>query len=58
MGKPQIRSSQVLMGYGPGAMVDLPDDSVIIAGLDTWRYNNGDPPAGMISARNPGRFKR
>jgi hypothetical protein len=43
MGKPQIRASQVLMGYGPGAMVDLPDDSVIIAGLDTWRYNNSDP---------------
>lgn len=35
MSKPQIRSSQILTGYGPGSMVDLPDDSVIVAGLDT-----------------------
>lgn len=43
MSKPQIRSSQILSGYGPGSMVDLPDDSVIIAGLDTWRYSRNRP---------------
>lgn len=43
MSKPKIRSSQILTGYGPGSMVDLPDDSVIIAGLDTWRYSQRQP---------------
>ena len=38
-GKPQLRSSQVVMTYGPGAMVDLPDSSVIVSGLDNWRYD-------------------
>ena len=32
-----IRSSQVITTYGPGALVDLPKHSVIVAGLDTWR---------------------
>lgn len=31
-----VRSSQVITTYGPGALVDLPDHSVIVAGLDTW----------------------
>ena len=39
MPKPQIRSSQVITTFGPGAMVDLPDHAVIIGGLETWRYN-------------------
>ncbi len=43
MGKPKLRSSQVITTYGPGAMVDLPDDAVIMAGLDTWRYHSGRP---------------
>jgi hypothetical protein len=32
----QIRQSQVVTTFGPGAMVDLTDHSVIIAGLDHW----------------------
>lgn len=32
-----LRSSQVITTYGPGALVDLPKHSVIVAGLDTWR---------------------
>jgi hypothetical protein len=32
----QIRQSQVVTTFGPGAMVDLPDHSVIIGGLDNW----------------------
>jgi hypothetical protein len=44
MSTPQLRSSQVVMTFGPGAMVDLPDASVIISGLDHWRYDNGKLP--------------
>ena len=43
MTKPQIRSSQLITTFGPGAMVDLPDDAVIIAGTDFWRYSNNSP---------------
>ncbi|MCC7178932.1 MAG: DUF1998 domain-containing protein [Acidobacteria bacterium] len=32
----QIRQSQVVTTFGPGAMVDLPDHSVLIGGLDNW----------------------
>lgn len=32
----QIRQSQVVMTFGPGAMLDLPRYSVIIGGLDFW----------------------
>jgi hypothetical protein len=35
----QIRQSQVVTTFGPGAMVDLPDYAVIIGGLEHWnRY--------------------
>lgn len=37
----QIRQSQVVTTFGPGAMVDLPDHAVIIGGLDHWTgYND------------------
>ena len=39
MAKNQLRMSQVVGSYGPGAMVDLPDDSIIVAGLDSWYYD-------------------
>lgn len=32
------RRSQLLLGAGPGALVDLIEDAVIIGGLDAWRY--------------------
>ena len=32
----QLRQSQVITTYGPGALVDLPRHSAIIGGLDTW----------------------
>jgi len=44
MSTPQLRSSQVVTTFGPGAMVDLPDASVLIAGLDHWKYDNGRVP--------------
>jgi hypothetical protein len=42
--KPQgeIRQSQLITTFGPGSMVDLPNYSVLIAGLDDWSQG-GDP---------------
>ncbi len=36
---PKLRASQLVTTFGPGAMIDLPDASVIVAGLDHWRYD-------------------
>ncbi|MGM0578736.1 MAG: DrmB family protein [Myxococcota bacterium] len=33
----RIRRSQLITTYGPGAMVDLVDDAVLVWGLDSWR---------------------
>ena len=35
----EIRQSQLLTTFGPGSMVDLPDRSVVISGLNYWRGN-------------------
>ncbi len=32
----QLRRGQVITTFGPGALIDLPDDSAIVGGLDTW----------------------
>lgn len=32
----QIRRSQVITTYGPGALIDLPRHSAVVGGLDTW----------------------
>ena len=32
----QIRQSQIVTTFGPGAMVDLTDHAIIVAGLDHW----------------------
>ena len=32
----QLRQSQVITTYGPGALIDLPRHSAIIGGLETW----------------------
>jgi len=34
----KLRRSQIITTFGPGAMLDLPRYSVLVAGLDTWRY--------------------
>jgi hypothetical protein len=37
----EIRQSQILTTFGPGSMVDLPNQSVLIGGLNYWRgYQN------------------
>ena len=38
----EIRQSQLVTTFGPGSMVDLPDYSVLIAGLDAWTAG-GEP---------------
>jgi hypothetical protein len=42
----KVRKSQVVTTYGPGAMVDLIDDAVLVGGLDFWRF---DPKTGPIT---------
>ena len=37
-----IRRSQLVTTFGPGAMVDMPKDSVIVGGLSTWEWRNKD----------------
>lgn len=32
----QLRQSQVITTYGPGALIDLPKHAAIMAGLDQW----------------------
>ena len=32
----QLRRGQVITTYGPGALIDLPHDSAVVAGLETW----------------------
>lgn len=34
-----IRSSQVVTTFGPGVMIDFPEDAVILGGLDHWKYD-------------------
>ena len=36
MNIPRIRQSQIVSTYGPGALVDLPDSAVLVAGLEHW----------------------
>jgi hypothetical protein len=35
----QLRPSQLLWTYGPGALIDLPNLSVVTMGLDRWEVN-------------------
>ena len=37
-----LRQSQMVTMYGPGAMIDLPDHSVIVAGLQDWSHLRRD----------------
>lgn len=39
MSNGQLRASQMVTTFGPGAMVDLPDASVMIAGLKDWNHD-------------------
>lgn len=37
----RVRQSQVVSTFGPGSMLDLIDDAVLVGGLDFWRLRNG-----------------
>ena len=37
-----LRQSQLITTYGPGAMLDLPDHSVIVSGLSDWSLRRSD----------------
>ena len=37
-----IRQSQLVTTYGPGAMIDLPNQSIIVAGLQEWSHRRSD----------------
>ena len=39
----QIRPSQLLWTYGPGALIDLPNLSVLTMGLDRWQEDRCIP---------------
>lgn len=40
----ELRPSQFISTFGPGAIMDLPDYSVIIAGIDHWEEERCSPP--------------
>ena len=51
-GHGQLRQSQVITTYGPGALIDLPRHSAIVGGLDTWP-NPGEPGRNHGAAADP-----
>lgn len=46
--KDQVRQTQMVMSFGPGSMMDLPTQSVMIAGLEHWRYTLEEQAASLI----------
>ena len=64
----QIRRSQLITSFGPGSMMDLPNHSVLIGGLDSWSTGGDeiieprlvdklkelfDPPLQVLKLYNP-----
>jgi Domain of unknown function (DUF1998) len=47
----RIRRSQIVTTFGPGAMVDLINDAVLVAGLDFWRFDPRTGPAPVPEPR-------
>jgi hypothetical protein len=46
--KNQVRQTQMVMSFGPGSMIDLPDSSVMIAGLEHWYYDPAERQASIV----------
>ncbi len=46
-----VRRSQVVTTYGPGSMVDLLDEAVLIGGLDSWYYPKDEPIPAVDESR-------
>jgi hypothetical protein len=49
----QIRQSQLVTTFGPGAMVDLVDRAVVIGGLEHWQW-----PEGKFASLDDARLRR
>lgn len=47
----RIRLSQLVTTFGPGAMVDLVHDAVLVGGLDYWRYDAKSAPPSLDEPR-------
>ena len=43
MSRDQLRLSQLVTTFGPGSMMDLPDHSIIVSGVDHWRHDRAIP---------------
>ena len=48
MSKQHLRPSQIITTFGPGSIIDLPDDSVMVAGIEHW-FSEGYKPHRKIS---------
>ena len=61
-GKPvpsgQVRQSQLLSSYGPGSMLDLPEQSVVVSGLDFWKPAGRQVHEERLEAKVRGLLKR
>lgn len=53
MSKPhgQLRQSQLITTFGPGAMLDLPNHSVLVGGLDFWSPQSESIPEPRLIAK-------
>src|ERR1700722_5968755 len=47
----QLRQGQVVSTFGPGAMLDLPDHSVLVAGLEHWTGVNEEVVEPRLAAK-------
>lgn len=47
----EVRHGQLVTTYGPGAMVDLPDRSVVVGGLNLWHYSRDDDSGNIDEPR-------
>lgn len=47
-GQGQVRRTQVVTTYGPGALIDLPEDAAIVGGLSQW-----PPTTELAEVREP-----
>jgi hypothetical protein len=46
--KNQVRQTQMVMSFGPGSMIDLPDTAVMVAGLEHWYYAPDERQASIV----------
>lgn len=57
MAKNELRQSQVIRTFGPGAMVDLPARSVVVGGLEQWEMH-GDAFVPLSEPRLQARLEK